>query len=224
MPDELPTLSSTGQSTRRCSCHVGQCAEDQRDSGTVFLLDFLPSTSCPRERYPRHYSCARNPRRCASCKGQSSQSHCRGPSQGVAQRTSEIESFREKDRLAHRTAAWNRYCFGFLQLLEINKLTLVIRFRERRWGAWEEAKHWREADEIRREEKGRLSLEQVLSFIYSSTDCVLVLGSYTVFVEFVDLCIKETGRAKGAALNTCLSSCNSASPGISCIVFCYNYS
>lgn len=33
MPDELPTLSSTGQYTRRRSYHVGQCAEDQRDSG-----------------------------------------------------------------------------------------------------------------------------------------------------------------------------------------------
>lgn len=25
---------------------------------------------------------------------------------------------------------------------------------------------------------------RLLSFIYSSTDCVLVLGNYTVFVEF----------------------------------------
>lgn len=56
-------------------------------------------------------------------------------------------------------------------------MTLVIKFREKRWGTREEEKQWREADEIQREEKKRLSLEQVLSFIYSSTDCVPVLGS-----------------------------------------------
>lgn len=38
-------------------------------------------------------------------------------------------------------------------------MTLVIEFRERRWGTWEEEKKWRETDEIQREEKESLSLE-----------------------------------------------------------------
>lgn len=65
MSDELQTLSSMGQYTQRQPYHGGQCVEDQGDRGTVFLLDFLSLTSCPRERYPRHYNCAHNPQRCA---------------------------------------------------------------------------------------------------------------------------------------------------------------